>query len=162
MARIVFIAPNQKLCENGRRMIDDLGMGQQVDTYQASLSEGVAIARRAEAEGVRGEPAGTLRLNLPVTFGKRVMVPLLATLVARHPRLALDLTFSDRFEDVHLLVPYVDGGALADLYGLGAPIAERRDTADGVHVRARLPRQEISRFARFLVAGDDEVEVSAP
>lgn len=57
-------------------------------------------ALRAEAEGVRGEPAGTLRLNLPVTFGKRVMVPLLATLVARHPRLALDLTFSDRFEDI--------------------------------------------------------------
>ena len=52
MARIVFIAPNQKLCENGRRMIADLGMDQQVDTYQASLSEGVAIARRAEAEGV--------------------------------------------------------------------------------------------------------------
>jgi GTP-binding protein HflX len=69
--------------------------------------------------------------------------------------------FSDRFEDVHLLVPYADGGALADLYGLGAPIAERRDTAEGVHIRARLPRQEISRFARFLVAGEDEVEATA-
>lgn len=69
--------------------------------------------------------------------------------------------FSDRFEDVHLLVPYADGGALADLYALGAPIAERRDTAEGVHVRARLPRQEIARFARFLVAGGDGVEASA-
>jgi len=69
--------------------------------------------------------------------------------------------FSDRFEDVRLLVPYSDGRALADLYGLGAPIAERRDTADGVHVRARLPRQEIARFARFLVAGEGELEASA-
>ena len=69
--------------------------------------------------------------------------------------------FSDRFEDVRLLVPYADGRALADLYGLGAPIAERRDTADGVHVRARLPRQEIGRFARFLVAGGSELEASA-
>ncbi len=69
--------------------------------------------------------------------------------------------FSDRFEDVRLLVPYQDGRALAELYGLGAPIAERRDTPEGVRVRARLPRQEIPRFARFLVAGDAGAEASA-
>jgi GTP-binding protein HflX len=69
--------------------------------------------------------------------------------------------FSDRFEDVRLLVPYAEGRALADLYDLGAPIAERRDRADGVHVRARLPRAEVARFARFLVAGEQELEVSA-
>ena len=69
--------------------------------------------------------------------------------------------FSDRFEDVRLLVPYQDGRALAELYGLGAPIAERRDTPEGVRVRARLPRQEIPRFARFLVAGEAGAEVSA-
>jgi GTPase len=69
--------------------------------------------------------------------------------------------FSDRFEDVRLLVPYSDGRALAELYDLGAPIAERRDTPDGVRVRARLPRQEIARFARFLIAGEPETEASA-
>jgi GTP-binding protein HflX len=69
--------------------------------------------------------------------------------------------FSDRFEDVRLLVPYQDGRALAELYGLGAPIAERRDTPEGVRVRARLPRQEIPRFARFLVAGEAGAEASA-
>jgi GTP-binding protein HflX len=68
--------------------------------------------------------------------------------------------FSDRFEDVRLLVPYSDGRALADLYGLGAPIAERRDTPEGVRIRARLPRQETRRFASFLVAGDHEQEAS--
>ena len=68
--------------------------------------------------------------------------------------------FSDRFEDVRLLVPYSNGRALADLYGLGAPIAERRDTPEGVRIRARLPRQEIARFAGFLVAGETEQEVS--
>jgi GTP-binding protein HflX len=56
--------------------------------------------------------------------------------------------FSDRFEDVRLLVPYAEGRALADLYALGAPIAERRDTVEGVRIRARLPRREIARFAR--------------
>ena len=69
--------------------------------------------------------------------------------------------FSDRFEDVRLLVPYSDGRALAELYDLGAPIAERRDTPEGVRVRARLPRQEIPRFASFLVAEEREKEASA-
>jgi GTPase len=68
--------------------------------------------------------------------------------------------FSDRFEDVRLLVPYEDGRVLAQLYGLGAPIAERRDTPEGVRVRARLPRQEIARFGPFLVAGEPDTEVS--
>jgi GTP-binding protein HflX len=66
--------------------------------------------------------------------------------------------FSDRFEDVRLLVPYSDGKTLAALYDLGAPIAERRDTAEGVHIRARLPRAEASRFARYLVAGTHDLE----
>jgi len=68
--------------------------------------------------------------------------------------------FSDRFEDVRLLVPYEDGRVLAQLYGLGAPIAERRDTPEGVRVRARLPRREIARFGPFLVAGEPDTEVS--
>jgi GTPase len=68
--------------------------------------------------------------------------------------------FSDRFEDVRLLVPYEDGRILAQLYGLGAPIAERRDTPQGVRLRARLPRQEISRFAPYLVAGEIDAEAS--
>ena len=66
--------------------------------------------------------------------------------------------FSDRFEDVRLLVPYADGRALTDLYDLGAPIAERRDTPDGVRVRARLPRAEAARFARYLVADDADAQ----
>ena len=69
--------------------------------------------------------------------------------------------FSDRFEDVRLLVPYTEGRALAELYSLGAPIAERRDTPEGVSIRARLPRAESMRYARFLVAGDGELEAAA-
>jgi GTP-binding protein HflX len=69
--------------------------------------------------------------------------------------------FSDRFEDVRLLVPYADGRALTALYELGAPIAERRDTPDGVQVRARLPRAEAARFARYLVDDARELEASA-
>jgi GTP-binding protein HflX len=60
--------------------------------------------------------------------------------------------FASRWELVRLLVPYADGAALSDLYALGAPIEHREDTPDGVLVLARLPRRDLSRYARFLVA----------
>src|SRR5262245_2657390 len=58
--------------------------------------------------------------------------------------------FADRFEPVRLLLPYEEGGKLAELYALGAPIDEREDHADGVLVRARLPRRELRRFAEYV------------
>jgi GTPase len=62
--------------------------------------------------------------------------------------------FADRFEDVWLLVPYDEGRILSDLYALGAPIDERRDTSAGVLVRAKLPHRDARRFAAYLVAGE--------
>ncbi len=62
--------------------------------------------------------------------------------------------FAERFEDVRLLVPYGEGAALSALYALGAPIAERRDTDEGVWITARLPHREARRFARYLVVDD--------
>ena len=61
--------------------------------------------------------------------------------------------FADRFETVHLFLPYEEGGKLAELYALGAPIEEREDQdRTACHVRARLPHREVRRFARYLVA----------
>jgi len=60
--------------------------------------------------------------------------------------------FAERFEAVRLLIPYEDGAKLNELYGLGAPVDERTDLPEGVLVRARLPRRELRRFARYLVA----------
>jgi GTPase len=60
--------------------------------------------------------------------------------------------FEGRWERVRLLVPYDEGGRLAELYALGTPIEEREDTENGVLVVARLPRRELPRFASFLVA----------
>src|SRR5581483_9410100 len=59
---------------------------------------------------------------------------------------------AERFEAVRLLLPYDEGARLNELYALGAPIDQREDTKDGVLVVARLPRREIRRFARYLVA----------
>jgi GTPase len=60
--------------------------------------------------------------------------------------------FAERFEPVRLLIPYSEGGKLNELYALGAPIEEREDTDEGVLVLARLPRREITKLARFVVA----------
>src|SRR5439155_88469 len=67
-------------------------------------------------------------------------------------RARLAARFGDRFEPVRLLLPHSEGGKLAELYALGAPIDEREDGEEGVYVRARLPRRELRRFAPYLVA----------
>jgi GTPase len=60
--------------------------------------------------------------------------------------------FGERLRSVRLLVPYEEGKALAELYELGAPIAERLDTPEGVVVVAQLPHRDVARFAPFLVS----------
>ena len=59
--------------------------------------------------------------------------------------------FGERLRHVRLLIPYEDGRVLAELYELGAPIAERLDTPEGVVVIAQLPQREVARFAPFLI-----------
>jgi GTP-binding protein HflX len=52
---------------------------------------------------------------------------------------------------LELLVPYADGGSLAELHELAGDVS-REDTAEGVLVRAVLPARLAERFARFAVA----------
>ncbi len=52
---------------------------------------------------------------------------------------------------VELLVPYADGGSLAELHELAGEVT-REDTAEGVRVRALIPERLAARFARFAVA----------
>ncbi|AHG18661.1 LysR family transcriptional regulator [Chania multitudinisentens RB-25] len=47
-----------------------------------------------------GEPAGRLRVTMPVHFGRHCVVPVLWQLVERYPKLELDLSFNDRFVDL--------------------------------------------------------------
>ena len=50
--------------------------------------------------GLSSEPRGTLRLNVPMTFGLRQIAPLLGRFTALYPNLHIDLSFSDRLVDV--------------------------------------------------------------
>jgi LysR family transcriptional regulator for bpeEF and oprC len=57
-------------------------------------------ALRSAAEGTRSVARGTLRIDVPVTYGKQVLVPVLAKLAFAHPDLNFDVRFSDRFADL--------------------------------------------------------------
>jgi GTP-binding protein HflX len=52
---------------------------------------------------------------------------------------------------LELLVPYADGGSLAELHELAGEVS-REDTAEGVRVHALVPARLAQRFARFVVA----------
>ena len=53
-----------------------------------------------EASGARAEPHGTLRIDMPVAFGRLVMLPLLAELARRHTRISIDARLSDVYVDL--------------------------------------------------------------
>ena len=55
---------------------------------------------QAEASGARAAPSGTLRIDMPIVFGRKVMLPLLARLVHAHPQLQLDVRLSDAYVDL--------------------------------------------------------------
>lgn len=84
-------------------------------------------ALRDDAAGARVEPSGTLRLNVPITFGKRVIVPKLAALVRRHPKVMLDVSFSDRYADLvsEGLDASIRVGPLADSSLVARPFARQ-------------------------------------
>jgi DNA-binding transcriptional LysR family regulator len=57
-------------------------------------------ALRAEAAGTRAAPSGTLRVDLPITYGKRVVLPVLAALARRHPALRFEVRLQDGHADL--------------------------------------------------------------
>jgi DNA-binding transcriptional LysR family regulator len=55
---------------------------------------------QAEAAGVRAQPSGTLRIDLPITYGRRIVMPLLARMAQQHPALKLDVRLQDSYADL--------------------------------------------------------------
>lgn len=82
-------------------------------TRQVTLtSDGAALYARCEklltdieeiesmAAGAGGEVRGRLRLSMPIAYGKRIVMPVLARLVREHPELQIDVRLSDSFCDI--------------------------------------------------------------
>jgi GTP-binding protein HflX len=62
----------------------------------------------------------------------------------------IEAEFARHLLEVELLVPYQEGGRLAELHELAGDL-EREDTPDGVRVLARLPASIAARFAPFVL-----------
>ena len=75
--------------EAGSRLMIDL----------ARALEAIEIAEGRLIDG-RDEPAGTLRVSAPIAFGRRCVAPVLGSLAAIHPRLAVVLELDDRVVDL--------------------------------------------------------------
>jgi DNA-binding transcriptional LysR family regulator len=91
------------------------GRRQQLFSQCQRILDEVELLRSAAA-GARGEPSGLLRIEAPLTYGKRVVLPVLAKLLERHPRLRIDARLSDQVSDVirEGLDAVIRTGALGD------------------------------------------------
>lgn len=73
--------------------------GQELFTQCQRILEEVEILK-STAAGASGTPTGVLRIEAPVTYGRRIVLPVLARLLARHRGLSVDARLSDGYSDV--------------------------------------------------------------
>jgi GTP-binding protein HflX len=67
-------------------------------------------------------------------------------------RRRIEAAFEETLRPIELLLPYTEGGTLAELHELAGDL-EREDRAEGVVVRARVPAALQHRFAQFARNG---------
>lgn len=79
-----------------------LSLTSEGEVFHARCKELLAQVDEAEAEvsSRSGEATGLLKLSVPVSFGERHLAPLWPVFMARHPRVALDVSLSDRTVDL--------------------------------------------------------------
>lgn len=65
-----------------------------------AIRTALADAEEEAATFGQGEPRGTLRLALPATFGRMWIAPYLPAFIAAHPRVNIDVSYSNRFVDL--------------------------------------------------------------
>ena len=53
-----------------------------------------------DAAGTDASPSGILRIDMPVTYGRDVVLPVLTRLMEHHPELKIDARFSDHVVDI--------------------------------------------------------------
>jgi DNA-binding transcriptional LysR family regulator len=83
-----------------------------------------AEAAEALADDLLGVPRGPLRVSMPVLFGRRCVAPILLKLADQHPKLELNLSFSDR--PIDLMEDGFDLAIRNGSVGEGAGLVTRR------------------------------------
>ena len=102
-----------------------------------------AAAGRTRRDGGRArrgqrEPAGRLRVSVPVLFGRQCVAPVMRRLVERHPRLEIDVSFSDRV-----------AGLVNDGFDIAVRIGELADTSALVGRKLGVQRMGSARRPRI-------------
>lgn len=103
------------------------------ETYYASCLRILDELNNVEAQlaSQKAEVSGRLRINIPVSFGRLWVIPVLHRVAKSHPKLSLDVTFADRLVDlveegIDLVVRIGPPGDQASLQG--RPIGTQRWT----------------------------------
>ena len=78
-----------KLTEAGEQFLRNIG--ETLEQLQGAIEQ---------ARVEKGEPAGTLRVSLPPTFGATYVLPLLPEFLARYPAIRIDWQFDNRQVDL--------------------------------------------------------------
>lgn len=79
-----------------------LALTEEGRTFYGRAKEILNLMDEAESElrPSQGEPSGTLRINVPVSFGIQHLAPLWGDFMRRYPRVTLDVMLNDRVIDL--------------------------------------------------------------
>ena len=88
-----------RLLSRTTRGINPTEAGLEFKTRSERILAELGKAREAVAHQ-GGEVVGRLRLSAPLSFGVRYVTPLLTQMAERHPRLEMDVSYSDRMVDL--------------------------------------------------------------
>jgi DNA-binding transcriptional LysR family regulator len=88
-----------RLLSRTTRGISPTEAGLEFKTRSESILAELDEAREAVAHQ-GGEVVGRLRLSAPLSFGVRFVTPILTQMAERHPRLEMDVSYSDRMIDL--------------------------------------------------------------
>ncbi len=117
-------------------VLEEIGAGERPRMLVLNKADAIDAERRAELR--RRHPDGIL-----VSAASGAGVDRL--------RERIEDDFVRRMQPIELLLPYAEGGRLAELHDIAGDL-EREDTPDGVRVTARVTPTVAERFARFAVA----------
>ena len=84
------------------RTTRSLGLTPEGEAYYRACVEALTVLDVAQAQLAAHlvVPAGRLRIDLPLTFGRRCVAPILFEIAERFPDLTLDVSFTDRRVDL--------------------------------------------------------------
>ncbi len=116
-------------------VLEEIGAGDRPRMLVLNKSDAIDAERRAELR--RRHPDGIL---VSAASGEAV----------ERLRERIEDDFVRRMQSIDLLLPYAEGGRLAELHDIAGDL-EREDTPEGVRVTARVTPTVAERFSRFAV-----------